>query len=364
MKRIPSMLAAMFLMAAISFSVATPVYAVSSFSDVALDSPYQDSIEYLQNNGIVCGIGKNQFSPGTPLTVRQWAIMLCRAYGLEEHCAETPDFGLSCVEQCLKNGWLSITSYSAPDTRICWASLLESAFNVIGLPIYNYELYPDGEQLDPQENLLRIGMELGLCEQDTKALQLSTRGEAALLLCRLLTQAFEVTPPPSPIDIQNPAGVSLNSYQLELRRVPQAIFQTFQSLGWSYTIDMEYLEQYSRENGMSCIGLTDYRKKQIIISEPSTTLHEIGHFLHSVIDFSEEFEELYRKESPAAEKLLRQYALTNAHEYFADCFAYWISYHENTSRMERFQAILPETYQFFAALEEDNWGCGLLLRAA
>lgn len=363
MKRITSTLAAMFLMAAISFSITVPAYAVSSFSDVALDSPYRDSIEYLQNSGIVCGTGKNQFSPGAPLTVRQWAIMLCRAYGLEEHCAETPDFGLSCAEQCLKRGWLSITSYSAPDTQICWASLLGSAFKVIDLPVYNYELYPEGEQLDPQENLLRTGMELGLCEQDTTALQISTRGEAALLLCRLLTQTFEVTPPPSPIDIQNPAGVSLNSYQLELRRVPQPIFQTFQSLGWSCAIDMEYLAKYSRENGMTCTGLTDYGKKQIVLSDHTATLHEIGHFLHGIIDFPEEFEELYRKESPVAEKLLRRYALTNAYEYFADCFAYWISYHEDASRMGRFQTILPETYQFFAALEEDSWGCGLLLRA-
>lgn len=364
MKRISSIVAAMVLMAAISFSLAVPAYAASSFVDVALDSSYQESLEYLEEQQIIIGTGGSQFSPDAPVTARQWAIMLCRAYGVEKHNEESPDFGLSCVERCLKNGWLSMTAYEDSKTRICWASLLESAFSVINLPVYNYELYPDGTELSAQDNLLRIGKELGLCEQDTAALQIVTRGEAAMLLYRLLTQSFEITPPPSPIEIQNHANLSLNSYQLELNRVPRPILQAFQSLGWSYTVDFDYVAQYSREIGMSCIGLADYGKKQIIVSDSTATLHEIGHFLHSVIDFPKEFETLYQEESPEAAKPLRQYALTDSHEYFADCFAYWVSYREDVSRMEQFQEVLPETYQFFAALEANNWGCGPLLRIA
>lgn len=364
MRRLLNMLAAMFLMAAISFSFTVPACAASPFVDVAPDSPYQESLEYLAERNIVAGIGGDQFSPDAPLTVRQWAIMLCRAYGAAETGHAAPDFGLDCVEQCVKNGWLNITAYSDPDTQICWAALLESAFNAKDIPVYSYELYPDGAPLSSQENLLRIGMDLELCEGDTAPLQVSTRGEAAQMLYQLLTQSFEITPPPSPIPIQNHADIFLNSYQLELSRVPQPILHVFQSRGWSYVVDFEYLEQYSREIGITCIGLTDYSKKQVFVSEASSTLHEMGHFLHSVIGFPKDVEALYQEEAPAAAKLLRQYALENSHEYFANCFAYWISYRDNVSRMERFQQTLPATYRFFAALEAEGWDYGSLLRLA
>ncbi len=362
MRRLVNMLAAMVLMAAISFTLAVPASAASSFADIAPASPYQECLEYLHARKIIIGTGGNQFSPDAPVTVRQWAMMLCRAYGLEDHGAEAGEIGLGCVEQCLKNGWLGMTAYEDPGTRLCWAALLESAFSVINLHVYNYELYPGGAELSSQENLLRIGRELELCGQDTTALQTVTRGEAARLLYQILTESFEIVPPPSPIAVQNPAGLSLNKYQLELNRVPQPILQAFQSLGWSYSVDFDYVAQYSREIGMSCVGLADYGKKRIIVSDSAATLHEMGHFLHCVLDFPKEVDRLYREESPEAAKLLRQYALTDSHEYFADCFAYWVSYWEDDSRMERFREILPETYQFFSALEANGWGCEPLLR--
>lgn len=162
MRRLLNMLAAMFLMAAISFSLAIPACAASSFADVAPDSPYQECLEYLYEREIIVGTGGSQFSPDAPITVRQWAIMLCRAYGLEDHGTEAGEIGLGCVEQCLKNGWLGMTAYEDPGTRLCWAALLESAFSVIDLHVYNYKLYPGGAELSCQENLLRIGRELGL----------------------------------------------------------------------------------------------------------------------------------------------------------------------------------------------------------
>lgn len=113
---------------------------------------------------------------------------------------------------------------------------------------------------------------------------------------------------------------------------------------------------------MSCVGLADYGKKRIIVSDAAATLHEMGHFLHCVLRFPQEVDRLYQEESQEAAKLLRQYALTDSHEYFADCFAYWVSYRGDASRMERFREILPETYQFFSALEANGWGCEPLLR--
>lgn len=352
-KRCTLHLTAMFLMAVLSFQTIVPAHAAFAFSDIAPGSPYQECLDYLAERQIVTGTGNNCFSPDVPVTVQQWAIMLCRAYGLD--IPSDGEFGLGCINQCLKNGWLNITAVSEPETQMCLGYLLESAFSVIDLPIYSYELYPDGTQLSKQENLLRVGKELGLCEQDDTAVQIVSRKEAAMLLYQILTRTFEIVPPPSPLPVQDHVGGSLNQYYLELRRVPQPILQAFQSRGWQYIVDFTRIAQYSQEFGMPCIGVTSYSAKKIYVSDADATLHEMGHFLHDTIGFPKEFEKLYVRESQAAGKLLRQYAQTNAYEYFADCFVYWISYRNEPSKMEKFQTILPDTYRFFAVLEENGW---------
>ena len=60
-------------------------------------------------------------------------------------------------------------------------------------------------------------------------------------------------------------------------------------------------------------------------------------------DFVSEIEE-------AESSILRDYAKTNAHEYFADCFVYWIMYNESAKRMERFKQSAPQTYAYFESL--------------
>ena len=54
----------------------------SPFSDVAPDAPYAESIAYLVEHGITNGTDADTFSPDAPVTVRQWSVMLCLAYGL------------------------------------------------------------------------------------------------------------------------------------------------------------------------------------------------------------------------------------------------------------------------------------------
>ena len=64
------------LMTVLAFAADSP------FSDVAPDAPYAESIAYLVEHGITNGTGTDTFSPDAPVTVRQWSVMLCRAYGL------------------------------------------------------------------------------------------------------------------------------------------------------------------------------------------------------------------------------------------------------------------------------------------
>ena len=57
--------------------------ACEGFADVPEDAACYESVMYLAKHGITKGTEANTFSPAQPVTVRQWAVMLCRAYGLE-----------------------------------------------------------------------------------------------------------------------------------------------------------------------------------------------------------------------------------------------------------------------------------------
>lgn len=146
-------------------------------------------------------------------------------------------------------------------------------------------------------------------------------------------------------------------YLVELKRVPSQILQRFEERQWVYIINFDTLAQFSKQYGTSCIGITTYSKKQICVSSPEATVHELGHFLHCQLGFPSDFEKLFRQESSAARPLLRDYSLTNSHEYFADCFTFWLTYHDNERMMAALREKAPGTYQFFFALEKKNWDC-------
>ena len=131
--------------------------------------------------------------------------------------------------------------------------------------------------------------------------------------------------------------------------------QAFHDAGWEYHVSPDYLRSYSEEHGMNCIGLTSYSEKRIYVSTPSSTIHEFGHFLEWVLRFPPEHEMLYREEAEAALAVLREYAATNSHEYFADYFAFWIRNSADEARMERLKTAAPQTYEYFSALEACNW---------
>ena len=66
----------------LAFTLIVPASAAEySFSDVPADSPWYESVAYIAERGITIGTGEGQYSPDTPITTRQWAVMLCRAYG-------------------------------------------------------------------------------------------------------------------------------------------------------------------------------------------------------------------------------------------------------------------------------------------
>ena len=322
--------------------------ACTGFDDVPESADCYESVIYLAKCEIAAGTGNDCFSPEQLITVEQWAVMLCRAYGAETIGDSWQDVGRSSVVEAYRQGWLNETAISAPNIQLCRGALLKSAFAAAKIPVYDSVLYAGGVSLPDHENCIRIGKELQLCGEANTANEIVTRRDAAMLLHAILTRTFTVEAPPAPVALVNAAGININDYLLALRQVPEPVLATFNATGWTYRIDFDYISELSKQLNMSCIGATNYSQKTIYLSEASATLHEFGHFLDWTLGFPAEHEQLFRAEAAAAP--LRNYAKTNVREYFADCFAYWVKYAENANAISLLQECAPMTYRYMEDL--------------
>lgn len=322
--------------------------ACTGFDDVPESADCYESVIYLAECEIAAGTGNDCFSPEQLITVEQWAVMLCRAYGVETIGDSWQDVGRSSVVEAYRQGWLNETALSAPRSPMCRSMLVESAFAAADIPVYDSTLYEGGASLSTADNILRVGRELGLCSDDADTNALVTRGDAAIILHVVLTQSFRIEEPPVPVTLVNAAGVNVNDFLLELRKLPEQVLDAFNAAGWTYCIDFDYMGGLSKKLNMSCIGATNYSRKTIYISEASATLHEFGHFLDWTLGFSAEHEQLYLAE--AQNSGLRDYAKTNAREYFADCFAYCIIHGNDSEMMESLRKNASRTCTYFEEL--------------
>ena len=322
--------------------------ACTGCDDVPESADCYESVIYLAKCEIAAGTGNDCFSPEQLITVEQWAVMLCRAYGAETIGDSWQDVGRSSVVEAYRQGWLNETALSAPNIQLCRGALLKSAFAAAKIPVYDSVLYTGGVSLPDYENCIRIGKELQLCGEEDDANEIVTRRDAAMLLHAILTRAFAVTAPAAPVTLVNAAGVNINDYLVALRQVPEPMLAAFNAAGWTYRIDFDYMGGLSKKLNMSCIGATNYSQKTIYLSEASATLHEFGHFLDWTLGFPAEHEQLYLAE--AQNSGLRNYAKTNAREYFADSFAYWVKYAENANAISLLQECAPMTYRYMEDL--------------
>ncbi|MFQ7451098.1 MAG: hypothetical protein ACLRNQ_06345 [Flavonifractor plautii] len=191
-----------------------------------------------------------------PVTVRQWATMLCGA------SLDTPvESGR--VDEAYRRGWLPVTAVAVPESGLCRGALYQSAFAAAGPHVYDSTLYPGGEALSAYENCLRVGAELGLCPASAEPMELVTQDEAAALLDTLLTRELYIREPPmlTEFPIQNPDEVNLNDYLLELRRIPGPILRAFVDSGWTYAVDFQHLAGLSRRYGTSSHRRRGLRRK-------------------------------------------------------------------------------------------------------
>lgn len=112
----------------LTLTLTVPAFAASEagsrFTDVPVDSPWFEGVEYIADRGITVGTGEGRYSPDSPITARQWAVMLCRAYDKTD-ALEILDgeFGKNCLTESYRSGWLSVEALTEPDSRMCRGAL-------------------------------------------------------------------------------------------------------------------------------------------------------------------------------------------------------------------------------------------------
>ena len=249
--------------AALVLALTVPVLATGPFSDVPAGTDLYDSVMYLADRGITAGTGAGRFSPAQPMTVKQWAVMLCRAYAADTW---TEGDGVTAAYQ---KGWLNESAVLYPDTRLCRGALYEYGFAAAGIPVYDASLYPGGQAMSPYENLMRTGRQLGLWPEGTDPYDIVDRGEACCFLYALLTRSFTVEAPPAPVKMENPAGVNINDYLLELHRIPASVLDTFNAVG-------DYTAALGECFAVSCTGATSYKKRTIYLAGEEAAVFQVA----------------------------------------------------------------------------------------
>ena len=333
----------------LSMLLTVPAFAFFlDFTDVPEKATYAESVSYLADAGILRGMASGKFAPNEKITISQWATMLCRAFDTEPEGASWQEAGANAVHAAVSNGWLDATAVGDKNGFICRGELYRTAFAAAGILLYDATLY-GLDWLSPSENALRIGKELGLCAENKTATDLVTRAEAAQLLHAVLTQMLTVTPPDTPVTVENLTQWNVNAFLLELRKVPQPILDAFNENDWTFVIGTEYLSDLSRKLGVNCIGAAVYTEKRIYVSEASAVLHEFGHFLDCTMGFPQKHKDLYALEAASAP--MKQHAKSNSLEYFAEVFSYWLS--GSTRTLAQLKELTPETYAYFEELSAD-----------
>lgn len=357
-KNLRRTLSALVFVLLLSLSLAASANAAELvFEDVSVDSPWFDAVTYAAEAGITNGTGDYQFSPDRNVSVRQWAVMICRAYDKKPVEIPNAEFGIDCIDLAFSEGWLNLYALADPASAMTRQSLYESAFKVAGLNVYDYQLYGDPELDSQADMLIRIAADNGLCVENANPHDLITRGEAVYVIYKLAQETVEAPVPPimSKLEIQNKDGVTLDDYLQEIQQVPEIIVDEFAKRNWAYHVDSNYLADLSIRYDMNCIGATSYQKRIIYSRDPKSTVHEFGHFYHLVVGFPTTFDDIYEAENENARKVLGDYATRNAKEYFAESFDYWIVHQDNPDKLASLQKVAPRTYSFLLELETDGW---------
>lgn len=349
-------LPALLLAAALFTSLgATPALAATGhpFQDVAQDAPYAAAVQYAYDNGISCGTGATTFSPNNLITYGELSLMLCRMYWPNE------SWSIESATNYVRDrmGYV-IDPAEAQYSKVMNETAYKAVLSCSGDPVYSQALYePDVDKEDQIDDGIYTAIRLGLYDETDTERRLITRGDAVQILYKVSQSNLELEAPPIIDKLNVKIDENFNGkcapYLEAAVELPEVILDRFENEEWALVIGNEYIDQWNTENNGTAVGLTSYMNKSIYVCSSGSVTHEFGHFLHSELGRPLIVGELFEKEAEQARPVIGDYATTNKSEYFAEFFEKWLNWDD--VKLQRLQEAAPETYAYFAELEQQGW---------
>lgn len=343
---------ALIMLMTVPAAAYTPVVAgpdVKSYSDVPRGSDYYESVAWATSIGVTAGTSDTTFSPDMPVTFGQWCIMLQRLMrpnaNMEMWTGTHEDFYEAYVAAARDAGWIP-----GGITLLASSPLTHETLYAIGFSGF----YLDYNGTVDWENVAKLAADEGVHTEAVRNTGLITRGEAVTVLHALCaySDAIEASESGNAALVSSPYGAVRRDYIRQMDTIPQPVMDKFAHSGWTVSVDPKYIADYSEAVGRSIAGLCVYSEKRIYVNDPGAIIHEVGHFVDYTLGFSNE--DLF-SEADASQFFLREYSKTNAKEYFADYFSYFIRHRNDSWAIGRMSELTPESYSRFSELEENGW---------
>lgn len=284
-------LAAVFCLSQLTLAVSaqTPT---GSYSDVPIESPHYEAIEYLTDMGVTSGVGGGRFAPDNTISFDEFIVMLMKTLQPEAVAEE-----YSGNHWCRQALWAAIHSgvLNGPEseryqkngiTRLEAWHLICRASNFNPYPAWCFT--QQAPVFDIDADLKYAMVSTGLYAELPDVNQCMTRGETATLLYRIATEDYIHQQVPDLAVKVNMQMLSPTCWRMrneaiyDLAILPQKYVDEFQHLGWSITIGPD-MGEYEEEHP-TAIGLT--ADNQILLSNKlgdhlgnHTLIHEMGHFV-------------------------------------------------------------------------------------
>lgn len=314
------------------------------FTDVPADSWYSPAVQTLKSKGIIQGYGDGSFRPDAPITEGEIVSLAVRAMGIDVNSIERDAAQYDDATDFARDmRWLSPMHENEPISREDAAKVVVNALSAV--PWEQEAItFSDASEFDPDlipyaENAVALG--IFTCDATFNPTADITRAEAAVIIDRMMGVREDDLLELYPEELDSfkiayaderakYAGTSVNA---NLAGIPYPILKSFADHGWTLMYSSpgsDYFNSYPH-----AAGLTNHQHRRITIAVRSgwtdvngTTLrHEFGHYVYHKEDFRlrNEVEELFLTEADElADVIGNSYCLTNASEFFADAFDYYM----------------------------------------
>lgn len=314
------------------------------FTDVPADSWYSPAVQTLKSKGIIQGYGDGSFRPHALITEGEFISLVVRAIGIDIGSLETEAARYDDAADFARDmHWISPMHENEPISREDAAKVVIDA--LCAVPWEQEAItFLDASEFDPDlipyaENAVALG--IFTCDEAFNPTATLTRDEAAVIIARLMDvdrndllelypeglEAFQIS---CADERAKYAGTSVNA---NLAGIPYPILKSFADHKWTLMYSSPgstYFNDYPH-----AAGLTNHQHRRITIAVRSgwtdvngTTLrHEFGHYVYHKEDFRlrNEVEELFLTEADELSDVIgNSYCLTNASEFFADAFDYYM----------------------------------------